>query len=420
MVTGGTGGTPKSLYSAPGLSVAPRIGFAWDPFGNGKTAVRGGGGVFYDRIAGQPTIDTFKNPPNVFTPSIYYGTLASLAGSAGSAVLAPSNVVTLYGPGRPPVTFNYSLGVERQLGRHTMVDIAYAGSQSRNLLWERNINPVPAGGDHVNENPQNRDPTNKSAPLPPNFLRPYLGYGDIFEYEFGSSSNYNSLQLMVQRRYSNGLRFGGSYTFSKALGTADQDAAKVSPFFAPRSRNYGPLSFDRSQVAAVFYAYALPQPGRALNFRPLSVVADHWEISGVTRMSTGGPFTPGFTTVDGQDITGTPSEYPRPLVINPTATPTQRFGRPPLDSFGNTGVGVLCLPGVNNWDRLLYRRVTLAERISGQLRFETYNTFNHTQFSSVSTNATFNLAGQQIDPLFLTPTAARAARRVQLSLRVNW
>src|SRR4029077_16025745 len=110
----------------------------------------------------------------------------------------------------------------------------------------------------------------------------------------------------------------------------------------------------------------------------------------------------------------------RPVVINPTATATQRFGRPPLDSFGNTGVGVLRLPGINNWDMSLYRLFTLTERLNGQLRFETYNTFNHTQFSSVSTNATFNLAGQQIDPLFLTPTAARAARRIQFSVRVNW
>jgi hypothetical protein len=383
-------------------------------------AVRGGAGVFYDRIAGQPTIDTFKNPPNVFTPYVYYGTLASLASSAGSAVLAPSNVVTLYGQGRPPVSLNYSLGVQRQVGRYTLVDLSYVGSQSRHLLWERNINSVPAGADHVNEYPQNRDPTSKSTALPPNFLRPYAGYGDIYSYEFGSSSNYNSAQVMVNRRYSHALRIGGSYTFSKALGTADSDAARVSPFFAPRSRNYGPLSFDRSQVVSVFYTYTLPKPGEALRFRPLSLMADHWEISGVTRMSTGGPFTPGMTTTDGQDITGTPSEYARPLVINPTADPAHRFGRPPLDSFGNTGVGVLRLPGLNNWDMAIYRRVTLTERASGQLRFETYNTFNHTQFSSVQTTATFNPAGQQIDALFLTPTAARTARRVQLSIRVNW
>ena len=218
-------------------------------------------------------------------PESFYGTLAGLAAAAGSGVLAPTSVVTLYGAAKLPITFNYSLGIQRQLGHTMMVDLAYVGSQSRRLLWQRNINPVPMGADHVNEFPQNRDPTIKSLALPPNFLRPYQGYGDNFAYEFGSSSNYNSLQLLLNRRFSRGLRTGFSYTFSKVLGTADQDAARESPFFAPRSRNY--------------------------------------------------------------------------------------------------------------------------------------NTFNHTQFSSLYTTATFNPAAKQIDPLFLTPSAARRSRKIQLALR-NW
>jgi hypothetical protein len=78
------------------------------------------------------------------------------------------------------------------------------------------------------------------------------------------------------------------------------------------------------------------------------------------------------------------------------------------------------LPGFDNWDMALYRRVSVTERIAAQLRFETYNTFNHTQFSNLSTTATFNPAGKQIDPLFLTPTAARSSRKVQLAIRLNW
>ena len=150
------------------------------------------------------------------------------------------------------------------------------------------------------------------------------------------------------------------------------------------------------------------------------MVADGWALSGVTRMSTGGPFTPGLTTTDGQDITGTPSEYARLVDLYPNNPPVLRFGRPKLYTFGNVGVGSLRLPGFDNWDMSVYRRFQLTERLSGQLRFETYNTFNHTQFSALSTVATFNPAGQQVDPLFLTPTAARSSRKIQLGIRVNW
>jgi hypothetical protein len=151
------------------------------------------------------------------------------------------------------------------------------------------------------------------------------------------------------------------------------------------------------------------------------VVSDHWEISGVVRMASGAPFTPGISTIDGANFTGTPSETARPDVVNPQADPVKRFGRPALGSFGNTGSNVLRAPGMNNWDASLYRRIPL--RKDGQylqLRLETYNAFNHTQFSSLSTTARFDAQGNQVDPLFLTPTAARNARRVQMALRFAW
>jgi hypothetical protein len=243
---------------------------------------------------------------------------------------------------------------------------------------------------------------------------------DISLVEFGSTSNYNALLATFNRRMRGGIQIGFSYSFSKVLGTASTNNSTVSPFFNPRHWDYGPLSYDLTHVASVRYTWLLPRPGERYGLRPLSWIADGWEMAGISRFSTGGAFTPGLSTVDGQDITGTPSEGARPLILDPTASPLDRFGRPVRGSFGNTGVGVLRLPGVNNWDMSIYRELKFTERTKVQLRLESYNTFNHTQFSGLTTTARFNSQGQQVDPLFLHSSAARSPRRVQLAMRLNW
>jgi hypothetical protein len=207
-------------------------------------------------------------------------------------------------------------------------------------------------------------------------------------------------------------------TFSKNLGVGWD--AVASPFFAPRQRNYGLLSIDRTHVFSMRYNWRLPKPGGLRPGHPLGILARDWELAGITRLQSGAPFTPGMSTVDGQNITGTPSEGARPDVADPAAPAVSRFGRPALGRFGNVGVGVLRRPGINNWDMSLYRQIRLGEGRSLQLRFETYNTFNHTQFSAVSQNARFDAQGNQVDPLFLQPTAAFSPRRIQLALSLRW
>ena len=96
------------------------------------------------------------------------------------------------------------------------------------------------------------------------------------------------------------------------------------------------------------------------------------------------------------------------------------FARTPRNSFGNAGVGILRLPATQNWDMSLYRRIPFNDRVAMQLRFETYNTFNHTQFLDLHTAAKFDPIGKQVDPLFLTPASARSPRRIQLALRLTW
>ncbi len=424
MVVGGkTPSVPAGLYALPSLALAPRLGFSWDPFGRGRMAVRGGAGVFFDRLQGNPTMNTLPNPPTVYTPTVYYGWLDQIADAAGQGILAPSTVSdSLLGNQHNPVTYNYSFGIQNQLGSSMILDVSYVGSLSRHLPWKRNINPVAYGARWLDIHPENADPTVKNTALPTNFLRPYLGYGDINIYEFASTANYNSLQVSLSRRMQRGVYLGFGYTFSKALGSADSDTSAVSPFFSARERNYGPLSFDRAHVASVRYTWQLPKPGKHFQLRQLSWISDGWELSGTSRFQTGGPFTPGYSLADYVDILGgasVESNGTRMSVVNPMAPPSSRFGRPQRGDFGNSGINVLRKPGIHMWDTSLYRVIKFGERLSGQVRLESYNTYNHTQFNAV--NQTARWQGQnQIDPTYLEPTSAINPRRLQLAIRLNF
>jgi hypothetical protein len=417
-------GVPPGLYTLPSISYAPRVGFAWDPFSGRRTRIHGGAGVYFDRIMGNPTMNNMANPPTIFTPSVYYGTVNDLSATAGQAILGPSNVTSLSGRGKSPTTYNFSFGIQHEITRATLVDLSYVGSLGRHLLWQRNINAAPVGSRFLELHPENRDPTTANSALPINFLRPYEGYGNINMFEFAGTSSYNSLQVRAVRRMSRGTHVQVSYTFSKALGSNNTDTDTVNVFgINPRHYDYGPLSYDRSHVLSASYTWALPKPGRALGFKPLAVVADGWQVSGITRIQSGGPFTPTWTFETGStDMTGTQTQNARISVLDPKAPPLERFRPPDKYTFGNAGEGVLRLPGMHNWDISLNRNIQLRERVRMQLRWESYNTFNHTQFSNISRQAKFASATdwRQVDPLFLQPTAARAARTMQFGARVNF
>jgi hypothetical protein len=448
MLIGGKNGVPKGLFSVPAVSMAPRFGFAWDPFGTGKTAIRGGGGMFLDRIQGNPVMNLL-GPPAYFSPTQYYGTFADISATASSGFLAPTGTVySLAGPGHNQTVYNFNLEIQRQIGRSDVVKIGYSGSLGRHLLWTRNINAIPLGATFLSLHPENANPQNTSA-LPNNFLKPYQGWGTINLYEFATNSNYHALMLTVQHRFGRGFNMSANYTLSKALDTSDGYSSAVDPFLDPRSRNYGPAGFDRTHVFNANFYWNLPKPGKALNFRPMAIVTDNWALSGVVRMQTGGPVTPGYSLVSGlSSPTGSPDDGARPQVINPDAPLgptvvngvtqlTTRFGPPPEPlvaqnttvpwattskdpQLGNLGKNTMYGPGTNNWDLSIYRNLKFTERLNGQLRLESYNTFNHTQFSGYNTSLQFDTKGNQVNAAFDTPNGARPARRVQIAVRLNF
>ena len=433
---GGVNGYPAGLYTTGGMYFGPRLGFAWDVFGNGRTAVRGGAGMFQDRLQGNPTMNTNGNPPVAFSPTLYYGSLDNYASSGGA--IGPTGINNLLGYNNPATTINWSFGIQQQV-KNMAIEASYVGSAAYHLIAGKDINPIPIGG-HFN--PAFQDPAAPGKPLPDNFLRPYYGWGSITTLTNAYNSNYHSLQIQAQRRFANGLQLGASYTFSKALDVADGDTSTVSQYFAPRFRNYGRAGFDRPQQFVANYVYSLPKLGTKLNNGVAKVVLDNWEVSGVTSFISGAPFNPGLGWTNTQDPTGS-AEGARPNIVGPCQTSgTHTFwqwfntgmasapaigawGNPnvTMANFGNMAGGNQCTgPGINNWDLSITKRFPIfREGRFIQFRTEMFNAFNHTQYSGVNTGATFNAAtGAQTSATYGQINGSRAGRTIALSMRISF
>jgi hypothetical protein len=213
---------------------------------------------------------------------------------------------------------------------------------------------------------------------------------------------------------------------------ASTDAEGISPYFDPRSWNYGPLGFDRTHMFVANYIYSLPKLGARFHlspWNPVTWVLDNWQVSGITSFLSGAPFTPALATSDGADLTGSTEGARITVVGDPKLSKdrktfyrnfnTEVFQRTPMRSFGNVGVGILRGPGVNNWDVSVSKRIPLrSERRYAQFRGELFNIWNHTQFSAINSSGTFNPAGALTNLNFGAYSAARNPRQIQLSLRI--
>lgn len=393
-------GISKYLQKDRGMTPAPRFGFAYDVTGKQTMVVRGGFGIFYDRFQGNEIFDELTNPPTTFQPQLVNGLISQI--NPATALLAPSSLTGLDYNGKFPTVMNFNFGIQTELPFRFVLDTAYVGSQSRHLLDKINLNAIPYGATFL---PQNQDPTKNpkaqlgSSAYDANFLRPFPGYGDIAIHREGSSANYNSLQVSVNRRFSGGFFFGLAYTWSKALGitSADGDYVRIDQY--NRLANYGPLSFDRTHTFVLNSIYNLPS-----FFKHNAVghlLLDGWQMSGVFTYQTGSPFSVGFSIpgIGNQQLTGSYTEPARiHLIGDPksgtTSSPYDRINpaafAPPQP--GDLGLGApvnyLRNPGINDIDFSLQKTFAIKERYEFQLRADAFNVLNHTQFSGY--NSTIN------------------------------
>lgn len=416
-------GVPRSFLRNRGIQWAPRVGFAWDVFGNATTAVRGGIGMFYNRQNLDAVLNPFTtSPPLVSTPVVNFSTLAGLGGSGG--LVFPQNVFGIDGEGKIPMVTNYSLTIQQNVGFNTIIDVGYVGNLGRNMMWQRNLNAIPFGTNFLPENADLSTPARN--PLPQAFLRPLVGFNNVNFREWASSSNYHSLQFQANRRFSDGLQFIASWTWSKSMDFNSTDTEAVSPLVDVRVWNYGLSSFDRTHVVKLSGVWDVPK-ARVQN-PVLQQVLNGWQLSGIITFSSGAPLGLGYTTTTPIDITGSPTDGARifltgsPIIPKSERTRVRFFDTsvvrlPERGTIGNAAKNNLRGPGINNWDMAFFKNFSIREPMRLQLRCETYNTWNHSQFIGVDTTARFDPQGNQVNNRLGEMISARNARIIQLALR---
>jgi hypothetical protein len=414
-------GIAKTTYEWPLLRAAPRFGMAYDVTGKQTIVLRGGGGLFYDRPAGNSIFGQIQNPPTIRNLTLRYAGLQSL--SSGLTTEAPPSLSVYQYKSDLPGTWQWNSGVQFQLPKAIILDMAYTGEWANNLVENVDINAVDFGAAFL---ASNQDPTQTSAlpgsaVVPTDQMRAFRGFSGITQAIPRGWLVAHTMELSITRRFSRGFSFGLNDTIllsqrgstaarlehrpdGKFVQRADQDAAdKLLGDFVPTVHTFKGN-----------FVWEIPgtKRGDTAGAMALKWLTNDWRFSGVWSATTGGAYTLGYSYQGGggnQNITGSPNYGGRVRILGNTGSgcSSDRFRQFNSSGFSGPQVGSVGLESGADYLRGCYfqaldlsiaREMRIGESKRLQFRLDIFNAPNEARITG--RNATLNL----VSPLDATIT----------------
>lgn len=456
-------GIAKTTFEWPALRPAPRFGMAYDVTGAQTVIIRGGAGLFFDRPSGNSVFAQVLNPPNLQNVTVRYAQLQSLGG--GLTTQSPPALNVFEYESELPSTIQWNAGVQLGLPGAMALDVAYVGQHQYDILQQVNLNRVDFGAAFL---PENRDPSLAAGATPgataisTDLMRAYRGYGSIVQTTGWLNRTYHSIQLSIQRRFTNGLSFG----FNDTIGLYDrqnttprqQHGADGSVSVRADQAEADRLLGDNNPAAHIMkanFVWDLPdvQADSSIG-RVFAALANDWQLAGIWTAATGGPYsaTHNYQSGGNVNITGSPDYGGRLRIVGDTGSgcsddPHRQFN---TAAFLGPLAGSDGLESPNNYlrscffsafDFSLQRTINLGGGRAFQFRVDVFNAFDEAAITGRNGNASFanttnptNIANLPFDASgnlianrslprnagFGVANAYQAPRQVQLQLRFRF